>query len=147
MGVLRCLRQLGVLPDAPTALDTNENKPGAYPGGHTVATEYLNACGVWSPLLLAAAGKLPVAAKELLHNGTDPAVGQVHQGSILAALLSAENLPHAFSWSLGVCPETAKRPKRAMQCNAMQWPTQSTWPFPPRFRRGVWHVFGLKLHS
>ena len=95
----------------------------------------------WSPLLLAAADRLPAVAEELLRNGADPAVGQVHQGSTLIALLVAENLPQAFSWSLEVCPETVKLLKRAMR-----WSTQSYRLFPPRFRRGVRHVLGLKVY-
>ena len=113
--------------------------------GHTVAAEYLEACEVWSPLLLAAADRLPSVAKELLHNGADPlaTASQVCQGNALTALLVAENLSQAFSRSMEMCPETIKLLKRALR-----WSTQSYRVFPPRFtcRRGVRHVFGLKVH-
>jgi hypothetical protein len=139
--VLRCLRQL--VPDTTRARDNDGHttKEYAEAGGHIIAAEYLEACEVWSPLLLAAADRLPAVAEELLHNGADPAESQVHQGSTLTALLVAENLPQAFSWSLEVCPETVKLLKRAMR-----WSTQSYRLFPPRFRRGVRHVFGLKVY-
>ena len=65
----------------------------------------------------------------------------MYQDSTLTALLVAENLPQAFSWSMEVCPETIKLLKRSLR-----WSTQSYRVFPPRFRRGVRHVFGLKVH-
>ena len=92
--------------------------------------------------MLAAADSLPAVAEALLHDGADPTVSQVYQGTTLTALLIAENLPQAFSWSLAVCPETVKLLKRAMRWSS----SQSYRLFPPRFRRGVRHVFGLKVH-
>ena len=139
---LRCLRQL--VPDALNAKDITDSTPAdlARRHGHTFAAEYLEACEVWSPLLFAAADRLPGVAEELLHNGADPTASQEYQGSNLTALLVAQNLPQAFSWSLEVCPETVK----LLKLRAMRWSTQSYRLYPPRFRRGVRHVFGLKVH-
>ena len=143
--VLRCLRQL--VPDTISAKDNTGNDSSFTPRkyaqfeGHTVAAEYLEACEVWPPLLLAAADRLPAVAEELLHNGADPTASQVYQDTTLTALLVAENLPQAFSWSLEVCPKTVKLLNRAMR-----WSTMYSRLFPPRFRRGVRHVFGLKVH-
>ena len=141
--VLRCLRQR-VPPDTLSARSKHSGytpKVFAQIEGHTVAAEYLEACQVLSPLLLAAADRLPGVVEELLRGGADPTASQVYQSNTLTALLVAGNLPEAFSWSLAVCPETVKLLQRAMR-----WSTQSHRLFPPRFRRGVRHVFGLKVH-
>ena len=91
--------------------------------------------------MLATVDRLPNVVKELLRHGADPTVGRVYQSSALTPLLVAKNLPQPFSWSLEMCLETVRLLKRAMS-----WSPQSHQLFPPRFRRGVRHVFGLKVH-
>ena len=65
----------------------------------------------------------------------------MYQGITLTALLVAQSLPQAFSWSLEVCPQTVRVLKLAMR-----WSPQSYLLFPSRFRRGVRHVYALKVH-
>ena len=95
MGSLRCLRQL--LPETVNTLLPAEIVARQ---GHTAASEYLDACHAWTPLMFAAVDRLPDAIEELLHNGADPTAGRVHQSSTLTPLLVAENLPQAFRWGL-----------------------------------------------
>ena len=86
---LRCLRQLA--PNTLTAEDNSGHPPAAYATDdvHTMAAlEYLDACQVLTPLMLAAADRLHTVANELLHNGADPTVARVYQGSRLTALLT-----------------------------------------------------------
>ena len=94
-----------------------------------------------TPLMLATVDRLPNVVKELLRHGADPTLGRVYQSSTLTPLLVAENLPQPFSWSMEVCPEIVRLLKRAMRRSP-----RSHQLFPPRFRRGVRHVYGLKLH-
>ena len=83
-----------------------------------------------------------LVATELLHNGADPTVAEGRTlRSRLTPLEVAQNLPQVFSWSLKVCPEIARLLKRAMR-----WTPQSYPLHPARFRRGVRHVYGLKVH-
>jgi ankyrin repeat protein len=142
LNALRCVRQL--VPDTLSAQDTLGRMPAFYACAlhpHIAVQEYLEACNEWTPLMLATADRQSDVVEELLHNGADPTAELVYQGATLTALLVATNLPQAFSWSLEVCPKTV----RLLEL-AMQWPPQSHQLFPAKFRRGVWHVYGLKVH-
>ena len=98
--------------------------------------------------MLATSDRLPDVVQTLLRDGADPSAKHLHcitalmhQGTTLTALMVAENTPHAFSWSLAVCPKIVHLLKQSLR-----WKPQSHHIFPPRFRRGVRHVYGLKVH-
>ena len=138
--VLRCLFQL--VPAMLSAVDGigKTAEMLARSEGHVAAADYLDICSVWTPLVAAAADRLPERVTELLHSGADCTASIMYQERTLTALLIAQNLPQQFSWSLDVCSETVKLLRQAMH-----WSQHSHHLFPPRFRRGVRHILGLKL--
>ena len=153
LSALRCLREL-----APSTLQVRDNGSCtpllfATQSGHSEAANYLQLCSTCTPLMGAVADRKPKDVEKLLHGGARLSASIGHAGAAgsssmepiletvtLTSLILAENNHPDFGWSLPACQQTIK-----LLREAATWCPKSHRLFGPSFRRGVEHIFGLKI--
>ena len=107
--------------------------------GHSELAELLEFWSELTPLMLAVVTQSPQEIKALLHEGADPTWTVLLPSGIETAHSLAINDPPR-TWFSATCLDTVDLIE-----SSLTWSVESHYLFPPGFRRGVKHVYGLKV--